>query len=103
MSRRGSDHSVQYFAIVSSSAVPFICIAPSPQQAKTGNGSVVVDAGKRVSVPSFEGQSVRGVIEKAGHAGLGVQVVGNGIARTQVPPAGTLVPEGTAIVVRFTR
>jgi cell division protein FtsI (penicillin-binding protein 3) len=67
------------------------------------NGSVVVNAGKRVAVPSFVGQPVRNVIEQAGSVELGVQVLGTGIAREQAPAAGTLVPVGTEIVVRFTR
>src|SRR5438552_15218174 len=39
---RGFDHSFQYFATVSNSARPFICIAPSPQQAmatRSGNAN----------------------------------------------------------------
>ena len=67
------------------------------------NGSVVVNAGKRVAVPSFVGQPVRNVIEQAGSVELGVQVLGTGIAREQAPAAGTMVPVGTEIVVRFTR
>jgi cell division protein FtsI (penicillin-binding protein 3) len=38
---------------------------------------------------------------QASAAGLGVQVLGSGLARDQAPAAGTLVPAGTAIVVRF--
>jgi cell division protein FtsI (penicillin-binding protein 3) len=49
------------------------------------------------------GEPVRAVIERAGAAGLGVQVVGSGIARQQVPAAGTMVPAGTEIVVQFGR
>jgi cell division protein FtsI (penicillin-binding protein 3) len=64
---------------------------------------VVVAPGKRVAVPSLIGQPVRSVIERAGGAGLGVQVIGSGIARQQVPAAGTMVPPGTQIVVRFGR
>ena len=66
-------------------------------------GSVTVNSGKRVAVPSFLGEPVRTVIEKAGADGLGVQVVGSGIARQQVPTAGTMVPAGTDIVVQFGR
>lgn len=73
--------------------------APLPD----AKGSVVVNAGKRVAVPSLVGQPVRKVIEQAGEAGLGVQVLGTGIARAQAPSAGTMVPTGTEIVVRFTR
>jgi cell division protein FtsI (penicillin-binding protein 3) len=75
----------------------------APQPAPLTKGPVVVDAGKRVAVPSFVGQPVRSVIEHAGAAGLGVQVLGSGIAREQAPAAGTMVPAGTEVVVRFTR
>ncbi len=63
----------------------------------------MVGSGKGVAVPSLLGQPVRTVIEQAGAAGLGVQVVGSGIARQQVPAAGTMVPAGTEIVVQFAR
>jgi cell division protein FtsI (penicillin-binding protein 3) len=71
-------------------------------QAK-GAGAVVVDAGLRVPVPSFEGAGLRGVVERADSVGLRVQAVGSGLAREQVPAAGTMVPAGTEVVVRFSR
>jgi cell division protein FtsI (penicillin-binding protein 3) len=71
-------------------------------QVKT-NGSVVVDAALRVAVPSFEGAPLRTVVERADAAGLRVQPVGSGLAREQVPAAGTMVPAGTEVVVRFVR
>jgi cell division protein FtsI (penicillin-binding protein 3) len=73
---------------------------PSPS---SQTGSVVVDASRRIAVPSFVGQSLRKVVEQAGGVGLSVQVLGNGIARDQAPAPGTLVPSGTAVVVRFAR
>lgn len=85
-------------APVSTDAKP----ASAPQEIKAApKNSVEVGAGKRVAVPSLLGEPVRAVIEKAGAAGLGVQVVGSGIARQQVPAAGTMVPQGTQIVVQF--
>jgi cell division protein FtsI (penicillin-binding protein 3) len=75
---------------------------PPPAKAN-GNGGVVVDASRRVAVPSFDGSALRSVIEKAGAAGLRVQAVGSGLARQQVPAAGTMVPVGTEVVVRFLR
>jgi cell division protein FtsI (penicillin-binding protein 3) len=66
-------------------------------------GSVVVDAGLRVAVPSFEGVGLRSAVEKADAVGLRVQPVGSGLARDQVPAAGTMVPAGTEVVVRFSR
>jgi cell division protein FtsI (penicillin-binding protein 3) len=66
-------------------------------------GAVVVNAGLRVPVPSFEGAALRSVVERADALGLRVQAVGSGLAREQVPAAGTMVPAGTEVVVRFTR
>jgi cell division protein FtsI (penicillin-binding protein 3) len=66
-------------------------------------GFIVVDASRQVSVPSFEGAGLRGVVERADAMGLRVQPVGSGLAREQVPAAGTMVPAGTEVVVRFTR
>jgi cell division protein FtsI (penicillin-binding protein 3) len=75
----------------------------SPATAAAPKSSVVVASGRQVAVPSLLGEPVRAVIEKAGAVGLGVQVVGSGIARQQVPAAGTMVPAGTSIVVQFGR
>ena len=65
--------------------------------------AVVVNAGLRVPVPSFEGAALRSVVERADAVGLRVQAVGSGLAREQVPAAGTMVPAGTEVVVRFAR
>jgi cell division protein FtsI (penicillin-binding protein 3) len=80
-------------------------VIPTPKlvPAVKGKDAVVVNAGLRVPVPSFEGASLRGVVEKADAVGLRVQAVGSGVAREQVPSAGTMVPAGTEVVVRFTR
>ena len=68
-----------------------------------GNGAVVIDAGKRVAVPDFHGNDLRTVVEKAGNLGLRVQTLGSGLAQDQAPAAGTMVPLGTEVVVRFAR
>ena len=65
--------------------------------------SVIVNSARRVAVPLFTGLSVRKVVEQAGAAGLGVRLLGTGIAREQAPAPGTKVPMGTEVVVRFTR
>jgi cell division protein FtsI (penicillin-binding protein 3) len=66
-------------------------------------GAVIVDSSKRVAVPSFDGNGLRTVVEQASAIGLRVEPVGSGLAREQVPAAGTMVPVGTQVVVRFTR
>ncbi len=76
-------------------------IAPAVE-AKS-NGAVVIDAGKRVPVPDFNGAALRNVVERAGSVGLRVETVGSGLAKEQAPVAGTMVPSGTEVVVRFAR
>jgi cell division protein FtsI (penicillin-binding protein 3) len=77
--------------------------APPLPESKPEGGTLITDAKHRVAVPSFVGASVREVVERAGTAGLAVQLLGNGMARDQAPAAGTLVPMGTQVVVRFAR
>jgi cell division protein FtsI (penicillin-binding protein 3) len=74
-----------------------------PRVQTRGNGAVVVDPGKRVSMPEFHGDDLRTVVESAGDLGLRVQTLGSGLAQEQAPAAGTMVPVGTEIVVRFAR
>jgi cell division protein FtsI (penicillin-binding protein 3) len=68
-----------------------------------GNGAVTIDSGKRVAVPEFHGVGLRTAVQQADAAGLRVQPLGSGLAREQVPVAGTMVPVGTEVVVRFVR
>ncbi|MDR3746511.1 MAG: penicillin-binding protein [Acidobacteriaceae bacterium] len=75
----------------------------TPQFQPRANGTVVVDSGQRVAVPSFEGQGLRQVIVTSNGLGLRVEPVGSGVARDQAPKAGTMVPQGTQVVVRFSR
>jgi cell division protein FtsI (penicillin-binding protein 3) len=75
----------------------------APQVQQRANGSVIVDAGRRVVVPAFSGDGLRKVVETASSLGLRVEPVGSGIAREQVPGPGTHVPLGTEVVVRFER
>ena len=68
-----------------------------------GPGAVVVDSTRRVAVPEFHGDALRTVVQQATAAGLHVQPLGSGLASEQVPAAGTMVPVGTEVVVRFVR
>jgi cell division protein FtsI (penicillin-binding protein 3) len=91
---------------VSSDGAASMRLAPAktvPAVEVKEKGSVVVDAGLRVPVPSFEGAGLRGVVERADAVGLRVQAVGSGLAREQAPAAGTMVPAGTEVIVRFSR
>ena len=76
--------------------------ASSPGLAKD-NAPIVTDGRRRVSVPVLVGEPLRQVIESASDSGLVIQALGTGIAREQAPAAGTMVPLGTQILVRFQR
>ena len=93
-------------SVIADTAVPATINMEPPRirpPVQSENGAVVVDAGKRVPVPDFKGNALRSVVESAGRLGLHVQTMGSGLAQEQAPAAGTMVPLGTEIVVRFAR
>jgi len=68
------------------------------------SGMVVLDVEQGgIVVPSFAGLSVRSAIELAESNGLDLDVIGSGLAQNQSPPAGSHVPSGARIVVKFGR
>ncbi len=67
-------------------------------------GTVILDIEQNAMVvPSFAGKSVRAAIEMAQENGLDLDAVGSGLARDQSPLAGTHVPSGSKVIVRFGR
>jgi cell division protein FtsI (penicillin-binding protein 3) len=66
-----------------------------------GVSSRLALAGPRV--PNFEGKTVRNVIEQAAALGIPVEFTGSGIARTQVPQPGVILPSGRWVRVQFGR
>ena len=54
-----------------------------------------------VTVPDFEGKSLRQVTEESLKAGLRLQSIGSGAAVQQMPPAGASVRAGARVQVRF--
>ena len=84
-----------------SSALPS---GPAPAlDERLGGGTIVLDVGGGVVVPSFAGKTLRSAIEAAQDAGLEMEAVGSGVAREQSPPAGTRVANGARVSVRFSR
>jgi cell division protein FtsI (penicillin-binding protein 3) len=68
------------------------------------SGTVVLDVEQGgVVVPSFLGMHLRGAVELAEESNLELQAVGSGAASEQSPAAGSHVPAGTRITVRFAR
>ena len=76
---------------------------PAPPVAQPPKQTVHVSGGHDVVVPDLIGATLRAATEKAAAAGLGVQVIGSGLARAQAPAPGTRVPQGTEVVVQFAR
>ena len=70
-----------------------------PEQSQ--NGTVVVDVGGGVSVPSLIGLPMREALERAEEAGLELDLAGSGTARDQMPPPGARIPPGGHVAVTF--
>jgi cell division protein FtsI (penicillin-binding protein 3) len=76
----------------------------SPQAQTPSAGTVVLDVEQGgIQVPSFIGKTVRGAVEAAQEAGLELEAVGSGVARQQIPQAGTHVATGSHVTVQFGR
>jgi cell division protein FtsI (penicillin-binding protein 3) len=104
---RQSDFAVHPAAAVSAEAVaapvgksetkPPETPAPLPS-----SGTVVLDVEQGgIVVPSFLGKPLRAAIETAQNSGVEIDAIGDGVARDQSPPAGSRVPAGARVEVRF--
>src|SRR6185437_11742078 len=66
------------------------------------SGTVVLDVEQGgIVVPSFLGKPLRAAIETAQNSGVEIDAIGDGVARGQSPPAGSRVPAGARVEVRF--
>jgi len=66
-------------------------------------GTVVLDVAGGVLVPDFHGKSLRVALEEAESAGLELEVNGSGVGQEQSPVAGSRIPPGGHVSVRFGR
>jgi len=86
------------------SAIALSASPPLTHGPPAAKGTVVLDVEQGgVIVPSFVGKSIRAAVEAAEDSGLDLDAVGNGLARDQFPAAGSRVPSGSKITVRFGR
>jgi cell division protein FtsI (penicillin-binding protein 3) len=69
----------------------------------TANRTVVLDVVGGIEVPDFRGKPLRTALEQAESAGLELEVSGSGVGIEQSPPAGSRIPPGGHVVVRFGR
>jgi membrane peptidoglycan carboxypeptidase len=77
--------------------------APVPDAPPRTKGTAVVTLGGGILVPSLIGKPVRAALEIAQDSGIDIDVIGSGVAREQTPPAGTRIPNGARVAVRFSR
>ena len=76
------------------------------EEMNTGSGQdeiVALTDGLASKAPDFVGKTVRDVMQEATATGIEVDMLGDGLARAQNPPAGTLLNPGEHIRVRFQR
>lgn len=107
---RESDRA-RFFA-ASFNPAPTVSAKPAPEMLPSepahpmpvaGNGTVILAEGNQAVVPPLLGKSVRAAIETAQEAGIEIDVIGSGVARTQVPNAGERIAPGARVVVTFAR
>ena len=72
----------------------------SPEQPR---GTVVLDVAGGVLVPDFKGKSLRSALEQAEEAGIELEISGSGTGQEQNPAAGSRIPPGGHVSVRFSR
>jgi cell division protein FtsI (penicillin-binding protein 3) len=78
----------------------------SPAPASTSvpaKGTVVLDVVGGVEVPDFRGKPLRAALEQAESAGIELQVSGSGVGQEQSPVAGSRIPPGGHVMVKFGR
>jgi cell division protein FtsI (penicillin-binding protein 3) len=82
-------------------AAPMLALAAPPEalDAAAPRPATVVASGPQV--PSFQGKTVRTVLEQALSLGVKVDVIGSGIARAQAPAAGSVLSPGERVRVEF--
>jgi cell division protein FtsI (penicillin-binding protein 3) len=76
---------------------------PNSKSPEQPGGTVVLDVAGGVLVPDFKGKSLRAALEEAEEAGLELDVNGSGIGQEQSPAAGSRIPPGGHVSVRFSR
>ena len=91
-------------ALKPGSRVTALAPQPSPNTPEPpSGGTVVLDVAGGVLVPDFKGKSLRAALEEAEEAGIEIEVAGSGVGQEQTPAAGSRIPPGGHVSVRFSR
>ena len=73
------------------------------QPAEQASQTVAISGQDGIAVPNLTGRTVRAVMEECERVGLVPALVGSGVALEQFPGAGSLVPQGSRVTIRFGR
>jgi cell division protein FtsI (penicillin-binding protein 3) len=76
---------------------------PSPKDSSLDRRPLLASTGTGPKVPDFRGMTLRAVLEESAATGVQIEVSGNGLARNQEPPAGSVLLRGARVRVQFTR
>ncbi len=79
---------------------PSLVAASAPAPAR---GTMVLDVVGGVEVPDFRGKPLRAALEQAESAGIELEVSGSGVGVEQSPSAGSRIPPGGHVIVKFGR
>jgi hypothetical protein len=82
-----------------SDASPGIFIRPSPDR----RPFLSAQRGIGPKVPDLRGLTLRAVLEESAATGLPIEVQGDGMARTQDPPPGSILAPGSRVHVQLAR
>ena len=78
--------------------------AQEQTEASGGTDNAASDANlSGPKVPNFVGKTLQNVMEEAAQQGVQIDLMGDGMARAQSPPAGALITPGERVLVRFAR
>jgi cell division protein FtsI (penicillin-binding protein 3) len=99
----GAAQAAEQKSTEASTQAQFAELAKRNETGSSSTTTAAFGAGTPVVVPNLAGQTVRGAMELCSRLGLVPALVGNGVALDQSPDAGTQVPRGSRITVRFGR
>jgi membrane peptidoglycan carboxypeptidase len=74
-----------------------------PEQLASPAGLPVLAQAIGPKVPNFQGMTMRAVLQTTSSQGLPVEISGSGLARTQIPAPGAVLPPGERIRIQFVR
>jgi cell division protein FtsI (penicillin-binding protein 3) len=77
--------------------------AAEPKETSSDRRPFLASTSAGPKVPDFRGMTLRAVLQESAATGVQIEVSGNGLARNQAPPAGSILAPGVRVRVQFSR